>query len=414
MRKSLAVLLVGLAVAQTAHAERPPWRARRRAGVMSSERAGTLVEPGDWPAEPASPRTVDRARFALALRTLCGFMPPGRQDRYAEWIVGDAAEAHEDPFLLGALVFRMGRCDPQAQDLDGVGLTLIASNMYWESLRHGVYRYQVREHGAWVTRERQMPRLPFGTIARAETNLYFAAQLLSAWRDQHDSVDAAFEQVPHRSHVSHWIWGDRVRSARAEDRILTDRRRLLFYYGDAQPMAPRRILGVTMGAPLDGGPRVVSSWLGSERAEGARTHRGVDVEAAFGEPVRVIADGRVSFAGVDLPGGRASTQMTREQIDATPRDSLGPGGRYVCVVHSEGEARLTSCYMHLEEVHVRAGDHVTRGQQLGTVGRTGMQVSAPHLHLELHGPDGLLDASEHMRGFLIGRMPPGEAPARRR
>ena len=381
---------------------------------MSSERAGTLVEVGDWPAEPASPRTVDRAQFARALRTLCGHMPPGRQDRYAAWIVGDAEAAGEDPFLLGALAFRMGRCDPEAADLDGVGLTLIPSNMYWESLRRGVYRYQVRERGAaWVTRERRMERLPFGTIARAETNLYFAAELLAAWRDQHESVDAAFEQVPHRSYVSHWVWGDRVRSARAEDRILTDRRRLLFYYGAVRPMAPRQILGVTMAAPLDGGPRVVSSWMGSERAEGARTHRGTDVEAAFGEPVRAIADGRVSFAGVDLPGGRASTQMTREQIEATPRDSLGPGGRYVCVVHREGDARLTSCYMHLEEVHVRAGDHVTLGHQLGTVGRTGMQASAPHLHLELHGPEGLLDPSEHMRGLLIGRMPPDEIPRRR-
>ncbi len=61
--------------------------------------------------------------------------------------------------------------------------------------------------------------------------------------------------------------------------------------------------------------------------------------------------------------------------------------------------------MHLEDVQVRHGQEVTRGEAIGTVGRTGMLRSAPHLHLELHGPDGLMDASVELAGFLIGHRP---------
>jgi len=67
---------------------------------------------------------------------------------------------------------------------------------------------------------------------------------------------------------------------------------------------------------------------------------------------------------------------------------------------------LRSCYMHLDTMTVRDGQEVHRGDQIGTVGRTGMRVSSPHLHLEFHGPDELLDASVILRGILIGHRPP--------
>jgi len=103
--------------------------------------------------------------------------------------------------------------------------------------------------------------------------------------------------------------------------------------------------------------------------------------------------------------------MSPEEIEEVPRDDLGAGGRYVCILHhpaGEGEDTphwLRSCYMHLEDVEVRHGQEVRRGERIGTVGRTGMRRSAPHLHLELHGPDGLMDASEVLAGFLIGHPP---------
>jgi murein DD-endopeptidase MepM/ murein hydrolase activator NlpD len=420
MRRRITLLvLVALGVLSMGF-DRPPWYARRRPLPRPNRIAMARVHLTDWPPEPASPGEIDPARFSHALRTICGWMPPERAERYTGWILQYAGEFEIDPFLLGALVYREGRCRSDAEDGDrgsGLGLTLIHRPMYAENLRHGVLRFRVRVNDRWEDRERRIDRFPFAgpRLLQPEPNLYFAAALLRLWRDQHDTVDASFEQEPHRHFVSHWVWGDRVRSDRSEDRILTDRRRLLEYYG-AEPSA-RDIVwqGITFGCPLDGCPRVISSWIGSERDEGARRHRGVDVESLPGEPVRAVADGMVIFAGVDLPGGANHQQLaTPGDYERYPRDSLGAGGRYVCVRHErEGDlASVRSCYMHLQEVHVRYGQVLHRGDQVGTVGRTGMRDSAAHLHLEL-ATEHLEDPSEILYGLLLGHRDADPLPPRR-
>jgi hypothetical protein len=402
---SVAVLAAFALVATAAAAQEAPWRERRRPGVRPNLLAGERVRVADWPPEPESPAHVDPPRFAEALRKLCGYLPPKRAASFTDAIVRHADTFRVDPFLLGALVQRMGRCRATKEALGGVGLTLIPPRMYAGHLRKGTYRYWVRDGDDWAERTMALRRHPFGgpRLKRPGANLYFAAALLSAWRDQHAAVDAAFPQMPHRHHVSHFIWGDRVRTDRAEDRVLLDRRRLLLYYGaiDVPPPVERR--GVRFGPPLDGAPRVISSFLGDERDGGARRHRGIDVESVLREPVRAVADGRVVFAGVDRPGRGTSEVLTPEEIQKVPRRDLGAGGRYVCVLHArDTEAWLRSCYMHLEDVEVRHGQRVRRGQRIGTVGRTGMRISSPHLHLELHASDGLLDPAEVLAPFLIG------------
>lgn len=414
----LVMALVAGALAEAALADAPPWRRRRRPDIRPNRRALTLVAPEDWPAEPPSPERVDPERFARALRELCGWMPPGRATRYGAWMLRYGAEFEVDPFLLGALAQRMGRCRPNAEGLSGVGLTLISRRQHGDHLRRGVYRYHVKRGPGWEQRTLAADRFPFSEhqLRRAEANLYFAAVILRVLREQHGSLTGLYEHVPFRHWVSHWVWGDWVKSHRSEDRILTDRRRLLTYYGALTPLAPIRTRGLELGPPLDGAPRVVSSWIGAGRDGGARRHRGTDVESVLGEPVRAVAAGRVNFAGVDLPGHRRNAAMTPREIAEVPRGELGAGGRYVCVLHHpeeedtpEGEdappAWLRSCYMHLEDVEVRHGQELRRGERLGTVGRTGMRESAPHLHLELHGPEGLLDASEVLAPYLLGQNP---------
>lgn len=403
-----------------AWAQAAPWRRRRRPDLRSNRRSTALVRPEDWPPEPPSPTEIDPDRFARALRQLCGWMPPSRPRRYADFMIASGREFGVDPFLLGALSYRMGRCRPDAETLGGLGLTAIPRRMYADHLRRGEYRYFVYEGGAWQSRVLTVDRFPFSEhrLRRAEENLYFAAAILRVWQEQEPSLARAYEQAPHRHPVSHFVWGDRVISDRAEDRILTDRRRLLQYYGALARPAPVNRLGLALVPPLDGAPRVVSSWIGAERDGGERRHRGIDVESVLGEPVYAVADGRVNFAGVDLPGSRRNENMTPEEIAAVPRQQLGRGGRYVCILHhpqGEGAAVppwVRSCYMHLEDVEVRHGQEVRRGERIGTVGRTGMISSAPHLHFELHSPDGLLDGSEVLSAFLLGRRP--EEPPRRR
>jgi hypothetical protein len=384
---------------------------------MPNREAALRVSPSDWPSEPNSPSSVDPGRFARALTELCGWMPPGRAQHYSEKIIGAADEFKEDPFLVGSLIYRESRCQPTLEDLGGVGLTLIPLAMYDGWFKSRIYRYRVLDaNHAWQDRELDLKRFPFikQQLVQPEANIYFSAALLSMWRDQHDTVDAVFEQVPHRHYISHWVWGDRVRSARAEDRILVDRRRLLQYYGALGPREPLKMGSLLLGSPLDGAPRVVSSALGSDRSEN-RKHRGIDIEAEYGEPIRAIADGRVVFAGVDLPGSHHNEILTFDKTNSYNRRELGRGGRYICISHSQTDAEpLVSCYMHLETVEVEPGAHVKRDQRIGTVGRTGMRRSSPHLHFELHTRDQLLDPQKVLAGHLIGQPQDEPKPKRKK
>ncbi len=439
-RSPMTACIVALAVlggSVLAFGQEAPWRRRRRRGVTINRQASERVNPDDWPREPGSPEEVDPERFARAIRQLCGWMPPSRPQRYAGYVLSAASEFEVDPFLLAGLMHRMGRCNTRTESMGGLGLTAISRAMHAEHLRRGEYRYHTRQDGEWQEHVLDVSRFPFSEhrLRRAEENLYFAAAIMRVFREQHLMLGELHAQPSHRHYISHFVWGDHIRSDRAEDRILTDRRRILQYYGAIEMPEPIQSMGMEWGAPLDGSPRVVSSWIGANRDGGARSHRGIDVESVLGEPVRAVADGRVNFSGVDLPGSRANRNMRRSEIEDVPRQTLGRGGRYVCVLHhpeqaeeqgdaatsegSEGSATseeseglatdrhpwLRSCYMHLEDVEVEWGQEVRRGDLIGTVGRTGMLTSAPHLHLELHSPDGLMDASEVLAGHLIGHPP---------
>jgi murein DD-endopeptidase MepM/ murein hydrolase activator NlpD len=82
-------------------------------------------------------------------------------------------------------------------------------------------------------------------------------------------------------------------------------------------------------------------------------HSGTDYAAARGTPVVSINDGRVALVA----------------------EYFFPG-RLVVVDHGLG---LYSLYFHLDATRVEAGDRVTRGQPIGTVGSTG-RATGPHLH----------------------------------
>jgi murein DD-endopeptidase MepM/ murein hydrolase activator NlpD len=89
-------------------------------------------------------------------------------------------------------------------------------------------------------------------------------------------------------------------------------------------------------------------------------HKGVDLQAAYGDPVPSAGDGRVVFAG-----------------------SQHGYGQIVVVRHGDGtETR----YAHLSRIDVADGETVAAGTVLGTVGQSG-RATGPHLHLEVvdHG-----------------------------
>jgi hypothetical protein len=86
-------------------------------------------------------------------------------------------------------------------------------------------------------------------------------------------------------------------------------------------------------------------------------HTGLDYEAAAGTPVVAANDARVALVA----------------------DHFFPG-RLVALDHGLG---LYTLYFHLDEIVVREGDRVTRGQPIGTVGATG-RATGPHLHFGVH------------------------------
>ena len=87
-----------------------------------------------------------------------------------------------------------------------------------------------------------------------------------------------------------------------------------------------------------------------------RFHRGIDVKAAAGTPIRAAADGRVAFAGWS-----------------------GGYGRQVRIGHDGG---LATSYSHMSRIAAAPGAYVRRGQVIGFVGSSGLSTG-PHLHYEV-------------------------------
>jgi murein DD-endopeptidase MepM/ murein hydrolase activator NlpD len=222
-------------------------------------------------------------------------------------------------------------------------------------------------------------------LLEPEVNLAVGAALLEMWNTSHKEIDAAFGGGLHRSGVAHFVWGDVVRSSGHEDLILTARRRMIGSYLGASdaPRAATYIGGVQIVSPLEAVPRVATSGPGDDRSGGARRHRGLDIAGMLGEPVRAIADGTVIFAGINSPTRARMSGIPPEKIARYKHRRMGVGGIYVCIEHTPEPKRVVSCYMHLGGYNVAEREEVKAGQVIGELGRTGVKVSPPHLHLEV-------------------------------
>lgn len=90
-----------------------------------------------------------------------------------------------------------------------------------------------------------------------------------------------------------------------------------------------------------------------------RMHWGVDVGAACGSPLLSIHEGVVT----GVAEGAAS-------------------GKNVTITHRPHEGKeLVSSSLHMARIDVREGQKVAKGEQIGTVGNTGLSTEC-HLHLE--------------------------------
>jgi murein DD-endopeptidase MepM/ murein hydrolase activator NlpD len=387
MAAAVVVLFLPLA-AQAWEPRTPP---------VAPPRAHELARPERWPSEPEAPAPIDPARFRAALAHLCGRAPDAVP---ADELRAAADETKLDPFMLGALMVERSRCDPRAKGPRGEGLLGVQPALY-------------RSPGA---PEPPVPRetLTSAALRDPAANLRTGARLLQMWQEAHDDLDTRFESVAHRSGVAHYYWGDRVRGTGNEDLVFTARRRFIAAY-QAQDEAPRPTsIGIQLVSPLEGTPRVATSGPGDDRDGGMRRHRGLDIVASEGEPVRAIADGTVIFAGVNLRGAPRRGPIAPSRIARYRHRRLGVGGIYLCIDHDVGDdsgREVRSCYMHLDSYVVAKDERVRAGQVIGYVGRTGVKVSPPHLHLEVRVDDRCKNPLRYLGDLVI---PPGATKTHRR
>jgi lipoprotein NlpD len=115
-------------------------------------------------------------------------------------------------------------------------------------------------------------------------------------------------------------------------------------FGDLQPL---------FAWPVDG---AVSSTFGRRRSG---WHRGVDIKADHGAPVLAAAPGLVIASGLERRYGRV-----------------------VKIEHAHG---FVTVYAHNDHNLVEVGEHVSAGQTIAVIGRSG-RATAHHLHFEIrHG-----------------------------
>lgn len=418
---SFAALTVTL---QPSHAQDTPWKRRLRKGVVLNEfadvesrgrkgpltademrrlglrpRGGGLTNLSYWPEEPAAPASVVASDLAAAMAQVCpASTEASKLERYADAIVRYSQEFAVDPWLVAALVYTQSNCDHETVNSYGVGLTLINQGMHANKVRDGVYHFGVWTAQGWSPKELDVSAFGFHgeALRRLEPNVYFAAAFLNVFIRQCPQVDRAFGSVPHRHAVSHFIWGDRVGDTGPEDRILTVRRRLLSNYARLN-RGGRSLVGIPFVSPLDGYPRIATSGLGEPRDNGRRPHRGIDFASEQGEPVRSIAAGTVTFAGVDWER-RAHIPLEAWGAAIVHRKHMGPRGLFVEVDHGNG---VVSLYAHLARYDVQIGDRIEAGQRLGEVGRTGIKDSGAHLHFGLFQDGEVLDPLEYLAAYVF-------------
>ncbi len=132
--------------------------------------------------------------------------------------------------------------------------------------------------------------------------------------------------------------------------------------------------------PVGSHPPILRGWEPPRNPYGPG-HRGVDLTAPAGAPVRAVAAGRVSFAGRVAGRGVVSVELT-----------------------DTGDPPLRVTYEPVEAT-VRKGDEVEAGELVGTVEPTGSHCTAICLHWGLRKGDTYLDPLSLLPPWLLQRGP---------
>lgn len=111
--------------------------------------------------------------------------------------------------------------------------------------------------------------------------------------------------------------------------------------------------------------------FGPKAAKG-QNNDGINIAAAKGTPILAAEAGVVAYVGNELKGF----------------------GNLVLIKHADG---WVSAYAHADEVLVKKGQSIAKGQEIGTVGQTG-SVTQSQLHFELRHQGEVVDPEEYLPG----------------
>jgi len=116
----------------------------------------------------------------------------------------------------------------------------------------------------------------------------------------------------------------------------------------------------------------ISSFFGPRRATRRQSgyHEGLDIAAPRGTAVSAARSGHIIYSGSRIPGY----------------------GNMVIVRHAD---QFSTVYAHLNRLAVKKGQFVSRGQRLGSVGRSG-KASGNHLHFEVRDGQEPVDPLVHL------------------
>lgn len=113
-------------------------------------------------------------------------------------------------------------------------------------------------------------------------------------------------------------------------------------------------IGVTLQKPLTGG--IITSRFGSRESIRSSPHRGMDIAASYGAPIKAAAGGTVTLSGWN-----------------------GSYGYCIKISHGNGTETV---YGHCSKLIAKVGQKVSQGQVIAKVGSTG-NSTGNHLHFEV-------------------------------
>ncbi len=190
-------------------------------------------------------------------------------------------------------------------------------------------------------------------LALADHRLAEIQAEVARWPDIHANIWRPLGQTPGRPDDAGTGLERLLAAIRGEGRMLRTLEGFMARSGRLLAALPS---GWPLRAAINSGfGRRRSPWTG-----GLEFHRGVDLAADVGTPVRATAPGVVAFAG------RAPDY-----------------GNFVVLDHGED---VKTRFGHLQKIQITPGQRVERGQQIAVSGNTG-QTTGPHLHYEIlvHG-----------------------------